>query len=67
MKVRFKVDCDASLRETWECDLPDNIEPDAINEAIDEKLFNGDCEFIEQTSDNEHNREVDEDSIEVMA
>lgn len=65
-RVRFKVDvASATLVEEWEASVPDALEGDELLEELNEKLTSADdMEFIDQTSDNESERTIIENSIE---
>lgn len=57
----MRVACEADLYETWELDIPAGVmlrNADEIHAYVSEKLSAGECDFIEQSSDNEHDREI---------
>lgn len=66
MRVSFKARCFATLEETWEAEVPEGLEGDALADAVRHALEHGPSDWIADEASDEHDREIDADTIEIL-
>jgi len=65
-KIRFKTDCQADVRETWEIETPDGEQLADLRDYVADQLHGGNASHVNDQTDNEHNREIDWSTLEIV-
>lgn len=58
MRVEIKTVCNATVYETWEVDVADELVGNELHDAAWQALWEGNADLIEDEHDDEHDRQV---------
>lgn len=59
-RIRFQTRCLATLVETWEANVPEDLEGEALHDALMGALGpEGTADFIEESGEDEQDRDID--------
>jgi hypothetical protein len=58
MRILFTATANAYVHETWIAEIPDDTPESEWRDALDERLTAGECQFVADKVDGEHDREI---------